>query len=123
LKDKIDERITTRGYLVGIDGRHLQIRSRHSALNQLLQSTGAVVMKKATCILYEDLETAGLKHGKDYGFCANIHDEYQISVLPNHVEQVQEISIKAIEKSGEFFNLLCPFTGESRVGANWKETH
>jgi hypothetical protein len=36
LKDKIDERITTKGYLIGIDGRHLQIRSRHSALNQLL---------------------------------------------------------------------------------------
>ena len=50
LKDKIDERITERGYLIGIDGRHLQIRSRHSALNQLLQSTGAVIMKKATCI-------------------------------------------------------------------------
>jgi len=123
LKDKIDERITTRGYLVGIDGRHLQIRSRHSALNQLLQSTGAVVMKKATCILHEDLEAAGLKHGKDYGFCANIHDEYQIAVLPNYVEQVQEVSIKAIEKSGEFFGLLCPFTGESRSGYNWKETH
>ena len=31
LKDKIDERITERGYLTGIDGRRLQIRSRHSA--------------------------------------------------------------------------------------------
>lgn len=123
LKDKIDERITTRGFLVGIDGRHLQIRSRHSALNQLLQSTGAVVMKKATCILYEDLESSGLKHGKDYGFCANIHDEYQIAVLPDYVKKVQEVSIRAIEKSGEFFSLLCPFTGESRAGANWKETH
>lgn len=123
LKDKIDERITTRGYLVGIDGRHLQIRSRHSALNQLLQSTGAVVMKKATCILYEDLESEGLKHGFDYGFCANVHDEYQLAVQPKHVEKVQDISIKAIEKSAQYFNLLCPFTGESRSGANWKETH
>jgi len=123
LKDKIEDRITSRGYLVGIDGRHLQIRSRHSALNQLLQSTGAVVMKKATCILYEDLENAGLKHGKDYGLCANIHDEYQIAVIPEYVELVQDVSIKAIEKSGEYFNLLCPFTGESRVGLNWMETH
>jgi len=123
LKDKIEDRITSRGYLVGIDGRHLQIRSRHSALNQLLQSTGAVVMKKATCILYKDLENAGLKHGKDYGLCANIHDEYQIAVIPKYVELVQDVSIKAIEKSGEYFNLLCPFTGESRVGLNWMETH
>ena len=80
-------------------------------------------MKKATCILYEALENNGLRHGKDYGFCANIHDEYQIAVLPEYVTHVQDVSIRAIEKSGEFFGLLCPFTGESRAGANWKETH
>lgn len=123
LKDKIDARITERGYLLGIDGRHLQIRSRHSALNQLLQSTGAVLMKKATCIYYEDLESAGLRFGIDYGFCANVHDEYQVATKPEHVELVKKISIEAIEKAGRFFNLLCPFTGEARSGVNWEETH
>jgi DNA polymerase I-like protein with 3'-5' exonuclease and polymerase domains len=123
LKDKIDDRITDRGYLLGIDGRHLQIRSRHSALNQLLQSTGAVLMKKATCILYDDLEAAGLSFGRDYGFCANVHDEVQAATKPEHVELMMTTSIRAIEKSGEYFKLLCPFTGESRAGKNWKETH
>lgn len=123
LKDKIDARINDRGYLLGIDGRHLQIRSRHSALNQLLQSTGAVLMKKATCIYYNDLEAAGLRFGEDYGFCANVHDEYQVATKPENVEFVMKTSIEAIEKAGRFFNLLCPFTGESRVGKNWKETH
>jgi DNA polymerase I-like protein with 3'-5' exonuclease and polymerase domains len=69
------------------------------------------------------LESLNLKHGKDYGFCANIHDEYQIAVLPKHVDIVQKVSIKAIEKAGKYFNLLCPFTGESRSGRNWMETH
>jgi DNA polymerase I-like protein with 3'-5' exonuclease and polymerase domains len=32
LKDLIDERVDKRGYLSGIDGRRLQIRSKHSAL-------------------------------------------------------------------------------------------
>jgi DNA polymerase-1 len=123
LKDKIDQRINERGYLVGIDGRHLQIRSRHSALNQLLQSTGAVIMKKATCIFYDDLIASGLKYFIDFGFCANIHDEYQAATKQEYVELVQKTSIEAIEKSGEYFKMLCPFTGESRVGANWKETH
>lgn len=123
LKDKIDQRITERGYLTGIDGRHLQIRSRHSALNQLLQSTGAVLMKKAMCFIYEDLTSNGLIHKKDYGFCGMFHDESQLACLPQHVEIVQNVSIQAIQKSGQYFNLLCPFTGESRVGANWKETH
>ena len=35
LKDKVDEKVTQRGYLIGIDGRHLQIRSRHSALKSI----------------------------------------------------------------------------------------
>ncbi len=123
LKDKIDERITERGYLLGIDGRHLQIRSRHSALNQLLQSTGAVLMKKATCILYNDLEEMGLSFGSEYGFCANVHDEIQAVVRPQFVNLMMSTSIRAIEKAGKYFNLLCPFTGESRAGRNWKETH
>jgi DNA polymerase I-like protein with 3'-5' exonuclease and polymerase domains len=123
LKDKIDQRITERGYLTGVDGRHLQIRSRHSALNQLLQSTGAVLMKKATCILNTDLIAAGLRHGIDYGFCGFFHDEWEISVLPEYVDLLQQLSIKAIEKSGQYFNLLCPFTGESRSGKNWMDCH
>jgi DNA polymerase I-like protein with 3'-5' exonuclease and polymerase domains len=123
LKDKIDSRITQRGYLTGIDGRHLQIRSRHSALNQLLQSTGAVLMKKATCILFNDLKGEGLIHGVDYAFCGFFHDEWQLAAKPIYMESVQRLSIESIQKSGQYFNLLCPFTGESRVGANWKETH
>jgi len=123
LKDKISDRVNTRGYLTGIDGRHLQIRSAHSALNQLLQSTGAVLMKKATCILYDDLAAAGLIYKQDYGFCGFFHDEWQLAVKPEYVEKLQEISINAINQSGRYFNLLCPFTGESRSGLNWFETH
>jgi DNA polymerase I-like protein with 3'-5' exonuclease and polymerase domains len=123
LKDKIAERINSRGYLTGIDGRHLQIRSAHSALNQLLQSTGAVLMKKATCILYENLTVQGLVHHQDYGFCGFFHDEWQLAVKPEYVDILQPTSINAIKKSGEFFKLLCPFTGESRTGKNWFMTH
>jgi hypothetical protein len=123
LKDLIDKRITERGYLIGIDGRRLQIRSRHSALNQLLQSTGAVLMKKATCILYNDLEVQRLKHNQDWGFCVFCHDEWQILTKPCYADIVADMAVKAIEKAGEHFNLKCPFTGEYRIGRNWQETH
>lgn len=123
LKDKIDERISTKGFLVGIDGRRLQIRSRHSALNQLLQSTGAVSVKKATVILYQDLIAEGLRWGKDFAFVAHIHDEIQAVVKPEHVEVYKKLAIDSFRKSGEYFNLLCPFTGEAREGKNWMETH
>jgi DNA polymerase I-like protein with 3'-5' exonuclease and polymerase domains len=123
LKDKIEERIDARGYLIGIDGRRLQIRSKHSALNQLLQSTGAISVKKATVILYQDLNESGLKWGEDYAFVAHIHDEVQAMVRPDYTELYKKLAIDSFRKSGEYFQLLCPFTGEAREGKNWMETH
>jgi DNA polymerase I-like protein with 3'-5' exonuclease and polymerase domains len=123
LKDLIEERITQRGYLTGIDGRRLQIRSKHSALNQLLQSTGAIAVKKATTILYDDLTNKGLVFAKDWGFVAHVHDEYQSLVKPEYVDLYKELAIDSFRKSGEYFQLKCPLTGEARVGKNWKETH
>jgi DNA polymerase I len=123
LKDLIDKRITERGYLIGIDGRKLQIRSRHSALNQLLQSTGAITVKKATTILYNDLTNKGLTWGKDFGFVAHIHDEVQALVKPEYADLYKNLAIDSFRKSGEYFNLKCPMTGEARVGQNWEQTH
>jgi len=123
LKDLIEERIAFRGYLTGIDGRRLQIRSKHSALNQLLQSTGAISVKKATTILYEDLLQVGLKWGEDFGFVAHVHDEVQTLVRPQHVQLYKELAIDSFRKSGEYFQLKCPLTGEAREGKNWMETH
>ena len=123
LKDKVDERVIKRGYLTGIDGRHLQIRSRHSALNQLLQSTGAIAVKKATCILYQDLYEAGLRWACHFAFVAHIHDEIQSLVKPQFEELYKNLAINAFRKAGEFYNLRCPLTGEAKEGRNWMETH
>jgi len=123
LKDKVDERVIKRGYLTGIDGRHLQIRSRHSALNQLLQSTGAIAVKKATCILYQDLYEAGLRWACHFAFVAHIHDEIQSLVKPQFEELYKNLAINAFRKAGEFYNLRCPLTGEAKEGKNWMETH
>jgi len=123
LKDLIEERITQRGYLTGIDGRRLQIRSKHSALNQLLQSTGAIAVKKATTILYDDLTNKGLVFAKDWGFVAHVHDEYQALVKPEYVDLYTKLAIDSFRKSGEYFQLKCPLTGEARTGKNWQETH
>jgi len=109
--------------LLGIDGRRLPIRSLHSALNQLLQSTGAITVKKATTILYNDMTSKGLEFGKDYGFVAHVHDEVQALVRPEYVNLYKDLAIDSFRKAGEYFNLKCPMTGEARVGQNWMETH
>lgn len=57
------ERITKqaeKGFLVGLDGRKLIVRSTHSALNLKLQSTGAIICKTALVLAMEKLEEQGL---------------------------------------------------------------
>ena len=59
----------------GIDGRKLQIRSAHAALNTLLQACGAIIAKKALVLLDNQLKR---KYHNRYKFVANIHDEFLI---------------------------------------------
>ncbi|WP_234049834.1 MULTISPECIES: DNA polymerase [unclassified Xanthobacter] len=112
-----------RGYLLGLDGRKLRVRSEHAALNTLLQSAGAVLMKKAQVILDADIQAAGLVPGKDYEFVITYHDEWQIEVLPQFAELVGTLAADAIRKSGEYFGFRCPLKGNFDIGDNWAETH
>ena len=114
------ERITTQGeegFLDGLDGRRLRVRSAHAALNTLLQGAGAVVMKQAVIHLYELLD------GIDFKLVAQVHDEWQIECRPEDAEHVGKCAVQAIIQAGETFNLNCPLDGEYRIGNNWAETH
>jgi DNA polymerase I-like protein with 3'-5' exonuclease and polymerase domains len=105
------------GFLDGLDGRRLRVRSAHAALNTLLQGAGAVVMKQAVIHLYELLEHV------DFKLVAQVHDEWQIECHPNDAEYVGKAAVQAIIQAGETFNLNCPLDGEYRIGSNWAETH
>jgi len=63
-----------RPYLIGLDGRRISVRSPHAALNSLLQSAGAILMKRALVLL-----DAALRASKaEFAFVLNIHDEWQL---------------------------------------------
>jgi DNA polymerase-1 len=115
--------VKKRGYLIGLDKRMLTARSEHSALNLLLQSAGAIVMKKATCLLWDELDRQGFKYGDDVVQVLHIHDEFQLYVRNGLEEQVGKIAVNAIKQAGEFFNFRCPLDGEYKVGKNWADTH
>lgn len=110
---------STKGWLRGLDGRHLLVRSEHSALNTLLQGAGAIVMKKALVILHNKIKCGII----NASFCANVHDEWQIEVQQEDAERVGKMAVEAIEEAGRHFNLRCPLTGEYNVGNTWKDTH
>jgi DNA polymerase-1 len=120
LVDKIKATAKANGFVTGLDGRHVHIRSEHSALNTLLQGAGAIVMKKALVLF---MEIHGDHHGTSFGLCANVHDEVQMEVIPSEAELYGHEMAQAITRAGELLGLRCPLAGKSDVGDNWSQTH
>lgn len=118
LQSKVAQQASS-GWVPGLDGRKVWVRSEHAALNTLLQSAGAIVMKRALFIMWQSLKMRQIP----YGFCANVHDEWQIETPPEHAEEVGELGRAAIKRAGIYFKMRCPLDGEYRVGRTWKDTH
>lgn len=119
LKTTVEKLTTSHGMLRSLDGRKLHIRSAHAALNTLLQGAGAVAMKKALVIFYNNILTAKL----DAKFVLNVHDEWQLEAAPEHAQEVCRLGLEAIKEAGEALGLRCPLSGEAKVGKSWAETH
>jgi DNA polymerase I-like protein with 3'-5' exonuclease and polymerase domains len=118
LKDRVQQ-ASRRGYLKGLDGRKIYVRSEHAALNTLLQGGGAIVMKKGLVLLEDLLQLNAIS----YKFVANIHDEWQIEVPEDVANFVGERAVESLIKAGQHFKMRCPLDGEYKIGGDWSETH
>ena len=106
-----------KGFLKGLDGRKIFVRSEHSALNTLLQGAGAIVMKQALILFDESIRELKAR------IVANVHDEWQVEVHEDQAAEVGRLGVKAIIDAGAVLELSCPLDGEYNVGNNWAETH
>lgn len=115
-----------KGWIKGLDGRQLTIRSDHAALNTLLQSAGALICKKWIVLLNQALLATGFRHGwdGDYAFCAWVHDEVQIACRNQEIaNEVGRIAVECVREAGRFFAFRCPIDGEFKTGRTWADTH
>ena len=118
LRDKVS-RASKKGYLKGLDGRKIFIRSEHAALNSLLQGGGAVIMKRGLA-LFDSLIKLNTYDAK---FVANIHDEWQMEVREDLSDHIGTLAVDCIKTAGNYYDLRCPMDGEYKIGRNWSETH
>ena len=118
LRDRVQQ-ASNRGFLKGIDGRKIYVRSQHASLNTLLQGCGAIVMKQAMVNLHELIKLNTV----DAQFVANIHDEWQLQVKESQADYIGRLGVESIEKVTEQFNMRCDLTGQYKIGGNWSETH
>ena len=124
LKEKIDEYIGSRNYLIGLDRRILYCRSAFKGLNVLLQSAGAILMKQVVVNIHNNIEqNLGLVHGKDWEQVLMVHDEVQLVCKPQYTERIRDQAMSAFPQAQKFFGFQCEIEGDSRVGSDWSETH
>src|SRR5207253_1983966 len=53
LKERLTKQVERFGWVYGLDDRKIPIRSKHSDLNFLIQSCGAILCKRWVCDVYE----------------------------------------------------------------------
>ena len=124
LKDQIEETITNRGYLIGLDRRILHCRSSFKGLNVLLQSAGGILMKQVVVNIHNNIENnLKLKHGNNWEQLLMIHDEVQLTCNKKYTKKIREQAMIAFPQAQEFFNFRCKIEGDSCIGSTWAETH
>ncbi len=123
LKDQVTAVAKQRGYLIGLDGRRLHVRAVYSALNTLLQSAGAVLVKVWTCLFNRELRRRGLYQAGNARMVVHVHDEFQILVREGYEQEVSEIALETIIKAGEQLGLRVRTEGDAKHGKDWGETH
>lgn len=107
------------GSVQGIDGRRVLVDEDYKALNRLLQSCGAIVMKVAIVKAVKMLTERNIP----FKLVAQVHDEFQFETPQHFGKAVGIIARQAIIDAGVALKMKCPMDGEYKIGNNWSETH
>ena len=108
-----------RGYVLGLDHRHILCDSRHKSLNYLLQGSAAVIAKRWMVITHDHIKKMDL-HCNHLAF---IHDELQYECKSEHVDDLKSLLVLSAAQAGEYYNMRIPVAAEASNGLNWADTH
>ena len=101
------------------DGRWVQCRTEHAALNTKLQGAGAIVSKYWMVVADMRLKEAGIRFKQ----MAYVHDEVQYAIHKDDAERACKIITDASLEAGDRLGIKMPIHSEADIGANWKDCH
>jgi DNA polymerase I len=113
------QRLAEKGYVPGLDGRKIQVRSQHSALNSLLQGCGAIIAKQWCVEMHRRFRQQGI----DVQQVAFVHDEIQVETKEDDGQRVADIMVESAKQAGITLGFRCPVDAEAKIGYNWFDTH
>ena len=118
LMEKV-RKLAEKGYVPGLDGRRILVRSEHAALNSLLQGCGAIIAKQWCVEAHKEFKRQKLSVQQ----VAFVHDEIQIEAHRSDAEAVASIMVGAAQQAGLTLGFRCPVDAEAKIGNNWYDTH
>lgn len=113
------KKLAEKGYVPGLDGRRILVRSEHAALNSLLQGCGAIIAKQWCVEAHKTFKKQQISVKQ----VAVVHDEIQIETAERYGEDVAQIMCDAASQAGITLGFRCPVDAESKIGKNWFDTH
>lgn len=116
LSNGVRAAVRERGHIFAIDRRKIYVDKEHTALNYLLQSCGAIIMKQATCLFYERA-----KHLIEP--MLHVHDEFQVMCKEEDAETVGKMAVASIQDTADILKFRLPLEGQYKVGESWEKTH
>lgn len=106
-------------WVLGLDGRKIACNQEYMVVSRIIQSAGAIVMKRSAVILDRWIQERGL----DADVVCFYHDEQVVESNSDCAELIAELGVLSITEAGKYYNLKVELTGEAKIGANWAEVH
>ena len=106
-------------YIVGLDGRKIQVRQEYKLLNTAIQSTAALIFKMWLINTNRMLEGTSI-------YCRQMleyHDEAAYRCLPEHAEEASRIIKLGANMVQDQLNLIVPIDADVKSGMTWAEVH
>lgn len=120
VKQEVEFQVAKNNAVKLVDGRLAPVRSKHAALNTLLQGSGAVVSKYWMILANINLRK---KFGNRVKQLAYVHDELQFSCPSDIAEEAGKVITDSAIEAGKRLEIKMPINAEFKIGRNWSETH
>ena len=110
------------GWIAGLDGAPIFIKSEHAVLVYAVQSDEAVYMSATYNLIHRYLGDA-FKWGEDFNIVCYYHDEASVECRAEIAEEVAALMEKAFSAASRYFKLGVPQIGEAKIGHDWLSVH
>ena len=107
------------GWIPGVDGRRVYPESDYKALNYLIQSCEACLMKRTLVDIHDEFTQAGIEHKQLLFY----HDEVSYEINPKDVDKATEIITRCFSESPKKYGVNLMSVGDIKVGKNYFEVH